>query len=422
MDKPALLEWLYGLGSRGIKLGLENITDLMHRLGDPQNDFKSIHVTGTDGKGSICACIYSILHASGFRTGLYTSPHLIDFNERIVIDGREITDPELLELAAEVLPHVKEMESSGRICTFFEVTTAIAFLHFKKRNVEYAVVEVGMGGRLDSTNVICPEVCVIGNVSMEHTEFLGNTVRNIAFEKAGIIKPGVPCVTINGDDVFGVLSGIAEERGAPLIRILPQDIEVQESRTDGLRFTYKEESYEVSLPGRYQASNASLAVEAVSKLAVYGQCIRCKIKKGLKEAKWPCRLEKVPDLPVVLDVTHTAAGSDRLAADVAELYGKVITVFGVLEDKDIDHLSRNVAKISSRVLIARPDSDRAASPETVAVAVRRYTDNVTVTKSVSDAIEEAFRSRKDNEIILVTGSFYMAGGAIEWLKRTSPRS
>jgi dihydrofolate synthase/folylpolyglutamate synthase len=421
MDKPALLEWLYGLGSRGIKLGLENITDLMHRLGDPQNDFKSIHVAGTDGKGSICACIYSVLHASGFRTGLYTSPHLTDFNERIVIDGKEITDPELLKLAAEVWPQVKEMESSGRVCTFFEVTTAIAFLHFKKKNIEYAVVEVGMGGRLDSTNIIHPEVCVIGNVSREHTEFLGNTIRNIAFEKAGIIKPGVPCVTINGDDVFGVLSGIAEERGAPLIRVLPQDIEVKESRTDGLKFTYKEEGYEVSLPGRYQALNASLAVEAVSKLATYGQCIRCKLKQGLRDVRWPCRLEKVAGLPIVLDVTHTAAGSDRLAADVAELYGKVITVFGVLEDKDIDHLSRNVANISSQVLVAKPDSDRAASSETVAAAVKRYTDKVSLTGSVADAIEVAFRSRKDDETILVTGSFYMAGGAMEWLKRTSPK-
>ncbi|MDR0887643.1 MAG: bifunctional folylpolyglutamate synthase/dihydrofolate synthase [Candidatus Methanoplasma sp.] len=419
MEKPELLEWLYGLGSRGIKLGLDNITELMHRLGDPQNDFKSIHVAGTDGKGSVCACIYSIMLASGLRTGLYTSPHLTEFNERIVIDGKEITDDELLALAAEVLPYVREMETSGKVCTFFEVTTAIAFLHFKKEKIEYAVIEVGMGGRLDSTNIISPEVCVIGNVSMEHTEFLGNTIRNIAFEKAGIIKPGVPCVTVNGDDVFGVLSGIADERGAPLIRVIQQDIEIDESRTDGVGFAYKGEKYDVSIPGRHQAANASLAIEAVSKLRIYGQCIRCKMKQGLKDAYWPCRLEKISGFPLVLDVTHTAAGSDRLAADVEELYGKVITVFGVLEDKDIEHLSKSVAKISSRVIIARPDSERAAATEKVAEAVGRYTENVTVEKSIADAIERALKIRKGNETVLVTGSFYMAGGALEWLKKIS---
>ncbi|MDD3378664.1 MAG: Mur ligase family protein, partial [Candidatus Methanomethylophilaceae archaeon] len=167
MDKDSFLKWLYDLQVHGIKLGLSNITGLLNKLGDPQNSFKTIHVAGTDGKGSTSACIYSILRASGVMVGLYTSPHLIEFNERIVFDGTEITNDELAELASEIVPIVGSMEESGAKCTFFEVTTAIAFMHFRNKGAEYAVIEVGMGGRFDATNIIIPEVCVIGNISLE---------------------------------------------------------------------------------------------------------------------------------------------------------------------------------------------------------------------------------------------------------------
>jgi folylpolyglutamate synthase/dihydrofolate synthase len=180
MEKDALLDWMYGLRSRGIKLDLSNTKEIMSKLGDPQDHMKCIHVAGTDGKGSVCACIASILRASGIRTGVYTSPHLTEFNERISIDGNDVTDRELTALIDKVRPIIMSMEEDGKKPTFFEMTTAMAFLHFKENDVEYAVIEVGMGGRLDSTNVIVPEVCVISNISMDHEEYLGDTIEKIA--------------------------------------------------------------------------------------------------------------------------------------------------------------------------------------------------------------------------------------------------
>ena len=210
-SKEEFLAWLYGLSAHGIKLGLENTRELLKRLGNPQEHFGSVHVAGTDGKGSVCAIIHSILTASGVRTGLYTSPHILEFNERISVCGVPISDEELADLAARVVPHVNGMAENNMLCTFFEVTTAIAFLHFMEKGVEYAVVEVGMGGRFDSTNVIVPDVTVINNISIDHTEYLGNTIEKIAYEKAGIIKPGVPCVTINGESAYSVIKRLPKK-------------------------------------------------------------------------------------------------------------------------------------------------------------------------------------------------------------------
>ncbi|MCL1978969.1 MAG: Mur ligase family protein, partial [Methanomassiliicoccaceae archaeon] len=258
------LSWLFSFALHGIKLDLENTKDLLRRLGDPHLSMKYVHVGGTDGKGSISSCIASILISSGIRTGLYTSPHIEEFNERITVDGEKVTDDEAAEILESMKGCVADMEREGKIPTFFELATVMAFLHFKKKGVEYAVMEVGMGGRLDSTNVITPEVCVIGNISMDHEEYLGDTIEKIAFEKAGIIKPGVPCVTLNKDAAFGVLKSAAEDRGAPITRIDPADITAGAMKESGVEFFYKEERYELSIPGRRQADNASMAIEAVS--------------------------------------------------------------------------------------------------------------------------------------------------------------
>lgn len=416
IGKEEFLEWLYGLQVHGIKLGLTNITELMRRLGDPQKELRCIHVAGTDGKGSTCACIESILRTAGIRTGLYTSPHLTDFNERIRVCGECITDDELAELASEIMPVVRSMDGDGMECTFFEVTTAMAFVHFRRRDVGYAVIEVGMGGRFDATNVITPDVCVICNISMEHTEYLGDTVEKIAFEKAGIIKSGVPCITLNSEPAFGVIANVAEEHGAPLTRVDPDDIVIENNGPKMLSFTYKEEEYRVAIPGRHQAKNAAMAIEAVSKLSIYGQCLRCNLKKGLKSVVWPCRMQKLDGLPLIMDVTHTRAGSADLAKDISEICGKVTLVFGVLGDKDIEHISQNLSQIADRVIITVPDSVRAAPMDRVLSIMRNYFKEVTEEENVGKAIEEALRIADGQ--ILVTGSFYMAGDALKWLRKT----
>jgi len=416
-EKEQFLEWMYGLRSRGIKLDLSNTIELLDRLGNPHRSFKSVHIAGTDGKGSVSACIDSILRVSGIRTGLYTSPHIVNFNERISVDGNNITDDELALLIQTVMPAVESMEEEGKQPTFFEITTAMAFLHFKNTGVEYAVVEVGMGGRLDSTNVIVPEVCVITNISIDHSEFLGTTIEEIASEKAGILKNAVPCVTMNVGPALNVIKKKAEETGAILIPIVKEEISIIKCTADKVRFTYLEEEYEVSVPGRYQAFNASLAIEAVSRMRIYGQCIRCNLKKGLKKVKWPCRMEKLTDLPLILDVTHTFAGSKVLAEGVEELYGKVTLVFGLLDDKDADGIVENLSRIANKVIVTSPESERAAATEKIQRVFSKYPIEVRTAETVSDAMDMAMKIR-GNDVVLVTGSFHMAGDAIKWLKKT----
>lgn len=414
-SKKSSLEWLDSLDIHSIKLGLENITELLKRLGNPQNSFKTIHVAGTDGKGSTCAMIASILEHSGVRTGLYTSPHIMEFNERIRISGEQISDDDLYVMVTVIRPIVEDMKKGGMECTFFEVTTALAFLYFKENDVDYAVVEVGMGGRFDATNVIVPEITVITKISLEHTEYLGDTVEKIAGEKAGIIKEGVPVVTVNEGPAYDVIFRKASETNSWLVKV----VEPQSVTTDGKKtmFTYKGREYTVGIPGKYQALNACTAIEAVMNIP-QSERFALHITEGLKGAKWPCRMQKMDDLPIIIDVTHTKVGSEALADDISEIYGKVTVVFGVLSDKDVDGIAENLSKIASRIIVTAPISERSADPTVVEKIIKNHIRDVMVVPSVFDAFDLAMKvHREDN--ILVTGSFIMAEDALKWLRKTS---
>jgi dihydrofolate synthase/folylpolyglutamate synthase len=418
-ERDGLLDWLYGLSVHGIKMGLDNTRELLQRIGDPQDSFRSMHVAGTDGKGSVSAMLFSVLCGSGIRAGLYTSPHLVDFNERIRTCDGVMTDAELLSLVGEVAPAVDDMAALGRRCTFFEATTAMAFLHFKRKGVEYAVTEVGMGGRFDSTNVIRPDVCVINNIGLEHTAYLGDTVEKIAFEKAGIIKPGVPVITLNPEPAFGVIAAEAARQGSPLTRVDPGDIKVTENGAGRLSMTYKGEAFEVGMPGRHQSRNAALAVEAL-RASPTADRTEGFLRGGLRSARWPCRMERIEGLPLILDVTHTVSGSECLASDIAEIYGKVVLVFGMLGDKDMEHVARNLSSVADTVVVTVPDSERASPAEEEMETVGRYFDQVLFEPDVGSAIERAM-ALGDGRHVLVTGSLYMAGDALRWLRRTYAR-
>ena len=410
-----LLKWLYGLSVHGIKLGLTNTTELLNRLGNPQNSFRKVHVAGTDGKGSTCVMMASILKESGFKTGLYTSPHIIEFNERISIDGVNVSDEEVRTLVSVIRPIVEDMGKAGMQCTFFEVTTAMAFLHFRENDVDYAVIEVGMGGRFDATNVITPDVSVITTISMEHTEYLGDTLDKIAGEKAGIIKERIPVVTNNEGMAYDVIFKKALEKGAQLFKVPdPQSITLTQ---DSTIFTYKGNDYTVGIPGKYQADNACLAIEAMSQIP-YASKVIPHIHDGLKKARWPCRMQKLDDLPIILDVTHTKAGSKALAENIAKIYGKVTVVFGVLSDKDISGIAENLSTIASKIIITNPISERSADLKVVKKAVKAKIADVTVEPNIYDAFDKGMEMRGD-ELLLITGSFIMAEDALKWLKRTS---
>ncbi|HOK28830.1 MAG TPA: Mur ligase family protein, partial [Methanomassiliicoccaceae archaeon] len=325
MDYHSAVKWLFEQEARGIKFGLENTRELLSRLGDPQHRFRSLHVAGTNGKGSVSAMAESVLRAAGYRTALYTSPHLVDFRERIRVDGKCIGEEEMLRLAEEVRNIAEDMAAHGRHLTFFELTTAMAFTHFADVGTEMAVVEVGMGGRLDSTNVIDPVCVAIATIALEHTSFLGSTLPQIAFEKAGTIKPGVPVITLEqAPEVIDVLERRAEEMSAPMT-VVGRDVgyEVLSSTLEGTEVYLEEIDAVVSVPlaGRYQASNCALACSALAEMMRRGVYIPDEaFARGLAAVRWPGRLEVVSQRPrMILDVSHTAAGARTVAAELERM-------------------------------------------------------------------------------------------------------
>ncbi|MBI2400427.1 MAG: bifunctional folylpolyglutamate synthase/dihydrofolate synthase, partial [Deltaproteobacteria bacterium] len=295
-----IIDYLYSLERHGIKPGLERVSALFTALGNPQDSFKSIHVAGTNGKGSVCSMTASVLIDAGFRTGLYTSPHLIKFNERISVAGKNISENELIEAAREVKAASKKAGLSD--VTFFEFTTAMAFLHFRKKKVEFALVETGMGGRLDATNLVTPVVSVITNIGLDHTAWLGSTIKEIAFEKAGIIKPGVPVITGEAArTALSVIKAAAKKASSPIF-IMGQDFHAEGKCAS---FSYSGLSggltgLKLRMNGGHQVGNAALALAAIELLRAQGVHITAlAIRKGLKETCWPGRFEILSRRPLV---------------------------------------------------------------------------------------------------------------------------
>ena len=410
-DKQSMLDWIYSLRQGDIRPGLENVGALLERLGNPHMSFRSMHVAGTDGKGSVSACLSSVLIESGLKVGLYTSPHILEFNERIRVNGESISDGDLEGLADMIVPIVKDMMAEGQSCTFFEITTAMAFQHFKDQGIDYAVVEVGMGGRLDATNLISPDVCVITNISMDHIEFLGDSLESIAMEKGGIIKAGVPCVTMNDDKIYGILKGISDGRGSRLSRVVSEDVGIVSRGRDGTIFNYNGNEFKVTLPGRFQARNAALAIEALRLLGM--PYVNDSIQEGLKAVRWPCRLEYYVEYDMIVDVSHTVEGIKALVDEVIELYGNVQLVFGMMEDKDWREVLRMLSDCSKEITLVRPNLERAANLDEMEKVARECFDEVNRFDAFSDGMRHAFEN--GDGTILVTGSFHMAEEALRWL-------
>ncbi len=398
--------WMDGHDQRRIVLGLERVKELARRLGDPQRMFRVIHVAGSDGKGSVCAMVSSILRVSGISTGLFTSPFLEDRTESISVDGKDITREQMDTLLEEV-----RRADDGVGCTYFEILTVTAFLWFARCGVEYAVVETGMGGTEDATNIVVPDVSVVTNVSLEHTSFLGSTIREIAAHKAGIIKPRAPSVTTAKGDALMVVQERAAAVGSELT--VAEPAEVLALREDGSDIRYRGNTYRIGIPGSYQAENASAAVEAVMHCSVVSS-VKDHIAEGLESARLYARMEKVPGLPVVIDGTHTVAGMEVLRRDVEALYGRTVTVFGVLGDKDADGLARLVSEVSDKMIVTAPASDRAMPARDLHGIVGRYTDAEMVVP-LEAALDRAVEI-SGGRTILITGSFRMAEGAIKWLR------
>jgi dihydrofolate synthase / folylpolyglutamate synthase len=380
------LAWLYSTQQFGIKLGLENIRRLLKALDDPQERLSFLHVAGTNGKGSVCAMLDAILRASGRRTGLYTSPHLVDFRERIRVDGENIP----AEAAAGGLTKLRNLSAGWTHSpTFFELATALALQHFAESRCELVVLETGMGGRLDATNVVMPLVSVITPIAMDHTRWLGTTVAEIAREKAGIIKPGVPVVSARQEaDAAAVLVHCAADSGSPL-----------EFIERGL------ERWEVALRGVHQKENAALAVAA---LRAAGAVISDPfIEQGLRAIHWPGRFEVIEER-IVLDGCHNPHAAKQLLANWRDAYGaeKATIIFGALGDKDYRAMLEILEPICREVFLVPVRSERSADVEALASACSaRHQIFPTARKALETAQEK----------VLVTGSLFLVGEVLELL-------
>lgn len=416
------IEYLYGLQKYGMKFGLDNIQRLMALLGGPHKSFFSIHVAGTNGKGSTSAMIESLLRTKGARTGLFTSPHLVNFTERIRVNGQEISEYAVMELADEVRKVVSGIEDFSP--TFFEVVSAMAFLHFMRMKVEWAVVEVGMGGRLDATNILQPEVGVITSIGIDHSEFLGDTLEDIAREKAGIIKQGVPLVTAEQcPEVMGVIQQRCDETGAPLFRFHSEfSAERASSESAAVSLHYQGKNayrdLSLSLAGEHQIINAALAIKVVEIISEKYPEMDGDIRKGLGAVRWPGRLEMVKENPpILIDGAHNPHAAMALSAHLQKLLGpkyrRIIMVAGVMADKDIGGILQPLLPLASEIVFASPASGRAASAKKLGDVAAALGYASKKAESVAGALSMAESLYQPGDLILVTGSFYTLGEAKE---------
>ncbi len=431
------LNYFYGLQKHGIKLGLTNIKELMNMLGSPHDSFRSIHIAGTNGKGSTATAVSSILMKSGFRVGLFTSPHLVSFNERIRIDDRRISESDVIEIAHRLR---EEVSSTDLNPTFFEIVTAMAFYYFSRNNVDWAVVETGMGGRLDATNVLNPEVTVITNIALDHCEFLGNNISNITFEKAGIIKSGVPLVTASRNEaVIEQLSGITCERNSK-IHIYGRDFSGSITDIDDRHISIDYNGYRnygnltIPLSGEYQLYNMCTAIRVCEILMEKGLPISyTSMKSGLQNINLEGRLEWVSQRPpILIDCAHNPDAARSLAVSLKRLFRdkKIILVAGIMADKDIRGILHEIAPLAAAVILTKAKCERAALPgqlkEAVSDILRSGTNpqpvSVTSTGTVSEALDLAKSLCGVDYIILVTGSFYTTGEVKEILGADSTLS
>lgn len=411
MNYEEAIEFIHSTEWQGSRPGLTRITELMDKLGNPQESLKIIHVAGTNGKGSFCAMLDSVLREAGYKTGLFTSPYIEFFEERIQVGGELIPKDELAEIVTEIAPHCLSMSDTP---TEFEVLTAIGYSYFAKKMVDVAIVECGMGGRLDSTNVITsPVLSVITGISLDHVAFLGDTVEKIAAEKAGIIKAGRPVLYGGKEEAARkVIKARAKELGSLYKEKDPSAIHGVKTTKRGIRFNYKKyKNINLALLGSYQPDNCSNVIEAVELLNKNGFKITEKaMREGLSKAVWKGRFEKLCELPeVYFDGGHNEEGVTAAVDTVKRRFGKkkINVISGVLRDKDYEKIANEISSVSANVYTVTPNNPRALDAESYAKQFRKNSVLATPCKSYAEAVGKAFKqSAKDGRPLLCVGSLY----------------
>ncbi len=412
MNITEALEYIHSVNWTFCKPGLERTQELCARLGNPQNNLKFIHVAGTNGKGSFCSMLSNVLKAQGYKVGLYTSPYIMCFNERMQINGEMISDCELCEITEKIKPIADKMKDKP---TEFELVTAIAFEYFCRNNCDFVVLECGLGGRLDSTNVINTSVLsVITGISLDHTSILGNTISEIAREKAGIIKNGVPCLWCgNSEEAYSSVKASAEEKGSPLYSVNRSNVNVKLSTLDGTFFDFDEyKDIKIKLLGEYQITNAVNVLSAIKILKKHGVIIDAKsIYKGMENATWLARFESLSSHPLVIfDGGHNPEGVDLCVKSVKNYFGKekLILLTGVLADKDYSYIGKRLGEIACEAHCVTPINPRALSSQDYKQEFLKQGIPSFSYDSIEAGVRGALNSAKEKgKGVLCAGSLYL---------------
>lgn len=409
------IDWINGLRYAGEKKGLENTRALLDLLDHPERRLRMVHVAGTNGKGSTCSMLERMLRGCGMKTGLYTSPYLMRFQERMRINGIPIDDDALIRVTSRVKEATERLLLEGVKPTAFELGTAIAFSWFAEQKTDVAVIEVGLGGRLDSTNVIQPEACLIAPIGMDHTKILGDTLPQIAMEKAGIIKKDTPVAVApqQTEAVRRVFYEAAAAVHAPILDVAEDPPHIHEINAFGARFSFRKHEAQIQLAGRHQIDNACLSIAGIDFLRRRGFDLpEGKCMAALKEAVWPGRLEWIGN-DVLIDGAHNPHGAQALANFAKEYLSqrRIITVVGMMKDKDVESCVRLYADISEKVIATQAAYPRAMPHEELRDLFLRHGVDAVSTENVASAVQKAREFVGENGVILICGSLYVAGEA-----------
>jgi dihydrofolate synthase / folylpolyglutamate synthase len=440
MDYDAAVRYLLTLGKElaaptqaaAAKFDLENITVLAERLGRPDRAYASAHIAGTNGKGSTAAFLESILRRAGFRTGLYTSPHLERINERVRINGVELGDQSFAAIFTRLQVLIEELLAAHRLRahpTYFECVTAMAFEAFARERVEFGVFEVGLGGRLDATNILSPVVTVVTRIDFDHENFLGHSLKEIASEKAGILKPGVPVVVSEQrPEAREVILERAHELGSPVVET-PQAFQVQDESSQNGFFRARvaelasSDGFEIApgLPGRFQLQNALNALAAARQLARRGfRILPEDITKGIANTVWPGRLEKLQSAPdVYLDGAHNPGAARELAQFLEQHFAgrKIWLIYGALRDKAVDEVAGQLFPHAVEVIFTEPRTSRAISAARLAEIASHHASSFAVISSAEQALDQALAEAAPGDAIFITGSLYLVGQVRRYWKQ-----
>ncbi len=421
MNYEESLEYIHSINWHFCKPGLERIGELCKKLGEPQKELKLIHIAGTNGKGSTSSMLESVLRAAGYKTGLYTSPYIKAFNERMRVNGENISNSELAEITGNIRPIADSMVDKP---TEFELITAVAFEYFRKNKCDVVVLEAGMGGRLDSTNIIDSSLLsIITGVALDHTAFLGDTVEKIAAEKAGIIKSGCP-VLFGGSDEGAdrVIRNKACESCSPYSRVDYSALNIREMTLSGTDFDFGNHAdMHISLLGSYQPRNAAIVLSAIDILCHSGMSIPEEaVRQGLAAARWQARFEVLSQDPLLIfDGAHNAEGIAAAVDSIKCYFGheKVYVLSGVLKDKDYYAIAEDISKVASRAFTMTPDNPRALSSEEYAAVLREYGVNAESYTSIEAALKRAVaQAKQDGKVLVCLGSLYTYGSVIAFLE------